>query len=719
VGNLPHFRVAAILAVGAGGFRFAAAASEAFFAERDRWSLWLPVLLGSGIALYFTLSVEPPAFAGLTGLGLSIVLAVAVRRHALAPLLAVGLCMVATGFSVSQWAAVRRAGPVVSHEMGPVTVRGRIAAVEVLGQSQRVELDRLTIDRMAEPPLKIRLRLTRRTDSVMPGQQVTLRAVLRPPPAPSLPGGYDFARQAWFEGLGAVGFAVTAPEIVPTAADGLAESFAIWLAGLRHRVTLRISGVIGGEEGAVAAALVTGERAAVTEQTWDEYRDSGLAHLLSISGVHFSMVAGLVFVVVRGTLAALPWVALRFAIKKWTAVVALGATVFYLLLSGATVPAQRSFASIAIVLLAVLVDRKAISMRTVAWAATAVLLWQPQALIGASFQMSFAAVVALVAAFEAVAPQVSAWRAEGGGVRWLALYGGTISFTSLVAGSATAFYAVHHFSRFATWSVPANLLAVPLTGVVVMPAGLVALLLMPFGLDEPALRVMGWGVEGINRLATAVAGWPGAAIVVPPVSVTAMAIYSLGGLWLCLWRRRWRRLGLVPMLGAVLTVPFHDLPDVLIDGDGEIMAVRAAAGGLLYSSLKRGAFVRQSWDERAGAGLEPRAFEQAGAVDGLTCDSQGCLWRGGGLPVSLVRRAEAFAEDCAVAKVVVSTVPLRHDCPSARLTIDRIALWRDGPHAVWLEPLRGISARSWRGERPWVVKPEEEKKKKTRVTAEE
>lgn len=717
MGKLPRFRVAMNLAGGAGGLRLAAAASDAFFAERDRWPLWLPVLLGVGIAGYFSWPVEPPAWVGIAGFGLCGVLAVLVRRHPVAPLVALALGMVAGGFALSQWAAARKAGPVVTHEMGPLTVRGRITAVELAGVSQRVELDNLSIDRLAVAPLKIRLRLTRRTEAVMPGQQVIVRAVLRPPPAPSLPGGYDFARQAWFEGLGAVGFAVTVPEVTAPPAGGLAESLVIWLAGLRHQVTMRISGTIGGERGAVAAALVTGERAAVTEQTWDHYRDSGLVHLLSISGLHFSMVAGLVFVVVRGGLAALPWVALRFPIKKWTAVVALGATVFYLLLSGATVPAQRSFASIAIVLLAVLFDRKAISLRTVAWAATAVLLWQPQALVGASFQMSFAAVIALVAAFEAVAPRLSEWRAEGGVVRWLALYGGGISFTSLVAGSATAFYAVHHFSRFASWSVAANLLAVPLTGVIVMPAALVAMLLMPVGLDEPALVVMGWGVEAVNRLASAVAHWPGAAVVVPPVSMAAMAIYSLGGLWLCLWRRRWRLLGLVPMVGAMLTIPFYDLPDVLIDGDGEVMAVRAADGGLLYSSLKRGAFVREAWAERAGAGRRARAFADMDPADRLACDSQGCLWRGGGVPVALVRRAEAFAEDCSVATVVVAAVPLRHACPSARLTIDRIALWRDGPHAVWLDGLHAVSVRASRGERPWVLKPEAEKKRT--VTAEE
>ena len=209
------------------------------------------------------------------------------------------------------------------------------------------------------------------------------------------------------------------------------------------------------------------------------------------------------------------------------------------------------------------------------------------------------------------------------------------------------------------------------------------------------------------------ASWPSASVVVPPVSTAAVAAYSLGGLWLCLWRRRWRLFGLVPMLGALLTVPFADPPVILIDGDGQMMAVRSASGGLLYSSLKRGGFVRDAWAERAGSGLPARAFSDSDEADGLACDSLGCLWRGHGMPVALVRRAEALAEDCAAASVVVASVPLRHDCPSARLTIDRIALWREGPHAIWLDDLRVVSVRAWRGERPWVIKPEEKKRRIT------
>lgn len=699
--------------------RFAALVAQSFFAERDRWPLWLPVLLGFGIAVYFALPEEPPAAAGAVALLLILGATAAGRRWALAPLLGGALAVAALGFAASQWAAARQAGPVIPRETGPVTVQGRVTAVQVLGPARRVELDQVTIERLAEAPLRIRLRLSRNSPAVTPGQRISVRAVLRPPPPPSLPGGYDFARAAWFEGLGAVGYAVTAAQVTGDPAGGGEEAFALWLADLRYRVTQRIAGTIGGEAGAVAAALITGERAAVSEQTWDAYRDSGLAHLLSISGLHFSMVAGLVFLVVRGALAALPWVALRFAIKKWTAAVALAATFFYLLLSGATVPTQRSFAMIAIVLLAVLVDRAAISMRTVAWAALAVLLWQPQALVGASFQMSFAAVVALVAGFEAAKPYLTAWRGEGGVVRWLALYLGGVSFTTLVAGSATALYTIHHFSRFATWSLAGNLLAVPLTGVVVMPAGLLAMVLMPFGLDGPALAVMGWGVEICNRLAAAVASWPGAAVVLTPPPAAAMALFSLGGLWLCLWRRRWRLWGLPPMLVALAWMPFAEPPDLLIDGNGELMAVRGADGGLLLSTLKRGGFVRGAWVERAGQGVPPRSFAEAAAADRLSCDSAGCLWRGGGRAVALVRRPEALAEDCAVAAVVVSVVPIRRPCPSAQVTVDRIDLWRQGPHALWLDGPRVLSVRAWRGERPWVIRPEAARHRQKVVDAED
>jgi competence protein ComEC len=692
--------------------RAASAFSDMLVAQRDRWALWLPVALGIGIGLYFALRSEPGHWIGALVLALCTGLAWAGRRRT--ALLLPALCAVALacGFTAAQLSALRAEAPVVARQLGPLRVEGRVAEVEATQRGQRVLLEQVSLANGQPAPPRVRLSMTARTAPLLPGERIAVSAILRPPPEPALPGGFDFARQAWFDGLGAVGFSVGQAEVLPEReAPGAVDAARLSLAAARRQLTERVTAVIPGDAGAVAAALLTGERGGLSQAVWDTYRDSGLAHLLSISGLHMSMLAGLVFLVVRGALALVPAVALRFPIKKWTALVALAATFGYLLLSGAPVPTQRAFAMISIVLLAVLVDRTAISMRTVAWAAAAVLLWQPQALVGASFQMSFAAVIALIAAFEGLAPRMAVWRGEGGWLRGGILYVGGIVATTLIAGAATAFYAAHHFSRFASWSVAANLAAVPLTGFIVMPFGLLGLLLMPFGLEEWPLRIAGFGVELVNRTAVAVAAWPGAAVAVPSPPMTALALFSLGGLWLCLWQGRLRLPGLVAMLAAVGLTALERPPDVLVDDRAELMAVRGADGGLLLSADRGNRLVREAWLERAGGAAPARPFAAAAEQDGLRCDTLGCLYRRAGQVVALARRPEALLEDCAVAGVAISAAPLRHPCPSAQKVIDRFTVWRGGAHAVWLEEgaARIESVRAAQGRRPWVRWPDQER----------
>ncbi|MBY0431786.1 MAG: ComEC/Rec2 family competence protein, partial [Rhodospirillales bacterium] len=427
---------------------------------------------------------------------------------------------------------------------------------------------------------------------------------------------------------------------------------------------------------------------------------------LSISGLHMSMVAGLVFMVVRGALALIPFVALRYPIKKWTAGAALAATWLYLLLAGAPVPAQRSFLSLGIVLLAVLFDRTAISLRSVAWAAMVVMVWHPDSLVGASFQMSFAAVVALVAFYEVIGRRLTPGKAEG----WFghaAFYVLGVVVTTLVASAATSVYGIFHFSRFTTWGMLANALAVPLAGVWVMPAALLAFALMPFGLDAWPLTVMGWGVELTNHWAEWVASLPLASVTTPILPLWAMLLFTAGGLWLCLWRRRWRLLGLVPMLASLAGMLMTDPPDLLVDGDTGLMAARAADGGLMLAPGKQDRFERRAWMERAGNGLAAAPWPRLGeSPDGrLRCDELGCVYRAGGHIAALVRHPAALTEDCrSGADVLIGLMTVRRRyCPEPAVVLGRFDLWRDGAHALWLRP-EGVVVESvgqWQGNRPW------------------
>lgn len=685
------------------------ALGSALMAERSRWPLWLPVFLGSGIAFYFWLPVEPPVGWGMAVTGASVIAAWLLRiRGVMAPALAT--LVVATGslgFLAAQGRTLLVSATVLERPSGAVRVEGRIEEVELLADGGQ----RLTLSGVSAPlegPVPNRVRLKIRSEAPLAvGDRVALRATLLPPPQPAMAGAFDFARHAWFLGLGAIGTGFGEPEIL---ADVNADQTSprLMLNELRQRITRRVMAVLPADgTGAVAAALMTGETAGIPKSVLDDYRDSGLAHILSISGLHMSLAAGLVFFVVRGGLALIPAIALRHPIKKWAAAVALLTTFFYMMLAGMPVPAQRSFLMTAIVLVAVLLDRTALSMRLVAWAAGVVLLLAPEALVGPSFQMSFAAVCALIAGYEVISPRMASWRADHHGVAAYGLhYLAGVVFSTLIAGTATAVYGVYHFNRFAVWSVVSNAVAVPLSGLA-MPFAALGLLLMPLGLDQWVLVPMGWAVSALNTVARWVAHWPGAAVTMPVLPLGGLGVFTLGGCWLVIWRRRWRWVGMVPMVMGLGAMAFDDKPDLLVDGRGYAMAVRMADNSLLMN--RGGRIVRETWMGRAGPSAAERWPKQGRSRDGrLGCDALGCVYRVDGRQIALVQDDAGIAAACAGAAIVVSAVPIREACRGPATVIDRFDLWRRGAHGLWLLSGGGVrveTVAAWQGDRPWSYRP--------------
>jgi competence protein ComEC len=682
-------------------------------AERERWLLWLPVGLGAGIALYFALPVEPARWLGPLALAACLVAGRLWRRRQAAVVAALGLCAVAAGFTLGAERARAVAHPVLERPTTIVRLSGRIADVEPLEQGQRVTVDQLAFAgrwNAGQLPERIRLRLPTDGRVLLPGQWIAARARLMPPPMAAAPGAFDFARQAWFKRLGAVGYTVGPLSLIDgPASPGWLDRAPARLAEIREALARRMSGAItgaglAGDAGAVAGALVTGQRGSVSPALQQAYRDAGLAHVLVIAGMHMSMVAGLVFVGLRTALAAIPFIALRFPIKKWTAFGALLVTLGYLVISGAPVPTQRAFLMNGIVLFAVLVDREAISLRSITWAATAVLVLQPEALVGASFQMSFAAVYGLIASYEALGPRLAHWRQAAGGW-WVApaFYIGGILLTSQIAGAATAFYVIHHFNRYATYSLLGNVLAVPIVGFWVMPAALLGFCLMPFGLDAWGWQLMGWGIAVIGRIALAVSSLPGATVDLPAMPVSALVVFTAGGLWLCLWRTGWRWWGVAGMVGALLIYAMHRPPDLLIDPAGAVVAMRGADGTVGLSAGHGDKVLRETWSRLAGQGSEPGPWRD-GEADRLRCGSWGCLCRLRGHAVLVARRARALSDGCQAADIVVSTGSAAPSCPTARLVIDGRGLRAGGTHALWLEADGGFRLRTvadWQGDRLW------------------
>lgn len=677
--------------------RLAAGFASCFLAERERWVLWTPALLGLGIAAYFALPADPPIWLAPVIALSAAAAAVAGRRQQGALLGCLVVIIVAGGFAAADLRTRTVAAPVLAKRLGPAAVEGRIAEVMGTSEGRRLVIEAPKISRLApeKTPQRVRLSLPGDNGSkLVVGDLVRLRAMLMPPPGPVAPGAFDFARQAWFEGLGAVGFAVGTAERIAASKDGR-FSLAAAVGRLRQHLAERIRLALPGPAGAVAAALMTGDRGAIPEAVLAAMRESGLAHLLAISGLHIGLVASLLFFAVRALLACCERLALRRPIKKWSAVAALLGAFAYLTLTGATVPTQRAFVMVALVLLAVLTDRSALSMRTVAWAALAILLLTPESLLSVSFQMSFAAVVALIATYEHFGPRLAAWRRQASWPRRAALYVAGIAVTTVVASLATMPFAAYHFNQISHYGLAANLLAVPLMALWIMPWAIATFLLVPFGLEAVALAPMGAGITAMLTIASTVASWPGAVSRLPSAPTPALALLVLGGLWLCLWSGRWRWAGVAPIALACALGLSARPPDLLIDDSGRLAAVRTPDGGLGLSRRASG-YASDTWLRRAGQ------FTAAGD-GGFVCDRAGCIAEREGELLAYVRDGRALAEDCRRAEVVLSAVPVRRRCP-ARLVVDRFDLWREGAHAIWLDGhvLQIETVAELRGNRPWA-----------------
>lgn len=674
---------------------------DAVLAQRDRWALWLPVAMGIGIAVYLSLAVEPPLWAGGSVAGALAMLLLAVRQRAWARLPLIVMLGVVAGFCAISLRASLVGTPMVTTRLGPVLVEGEVETFETRpGERPRLLILSPSIAGLFPAATPRRVRITLDPEMVMPslvpGDRVQVMAMLLPPPGPAMPAAPDHGRAMWFQGIGAVGYATDVPRRLGGAG---ASSLGEW----RHRLALRISASLPEPMGAIAAALMVGERGAVPEAVESAWRDAGISHILSISGLHLGLAAGVVMFALRFALAAIAPISLRWPVKKWAAGAAILSAAAYMVIAGMDVPAQRSFIMTAIILLAVMVDRLAITLRLVALAGGVILLVEPEALVTPGFGMSFASVAGLVAGFEGLRPHIARWRAaSGGGVAGrLILALGTILVSSVIATVATAPFAIAHFGRLSLFGLVANLVAVPITAFMIMPAIVAAAVLMPLGWEAPALHVVGQGIALVDGLARVVAQWPGASLAVPAMGQWPLALFVLAGLCLCLWRS-WLRLSALPFLalaGLLWLWQVETPPLLLVHGEGR--AIAAPAGDRLRV-LPPGTpgFVIEQWTERLGL-AETEILDRSKVCDGIACR----LEVAGGITVLvLIRPADALP--CATIVVAPRlALPRRWDCPGLRQVIDRQRLGRIGSFTVEADEggrlvLTGIEQS--RGLRPWT-----------------
>ncbi len=677
-------------------------------AERDQLVLWLPVALGGGIALWFVLP-DPAAWrtallvlgaAGLAGLA-------AGRGGRAARAVAIGALAAALGLALI-WARSERVAAPVLARTTVATFSARVETVEPLAARGLVRLTLLPLgsatDARGGPvdlPGRVRVNLAEEDVPKGLGARAVLhlRARLLPPPLPAVPGAYDFARVAWFAGIGATGRGF-APVTVTTATRGGS--------GLRARLSKHITGSLDGSAGGIAAALATGDVGAIGESESEAMRRAGLAHLLSVSGLHITAAVAATMLIVMRLLALSPWLALRLRLPLVAAVAGAGAAIGYTLLTGSQVPTIRSCVAALLVLVALAIGREAMTLRALAAGAVIVLLALPEVLAGPSFQLSFAAIAAIVALHEHPRTRALFGPHEEGRMQRLARGVASLLLTGIVVEAALMPIAVYHFHKAGLYGAVANIVAIPLTTFVVMPLEALALAFDAVGLGAPLWWLVQHTLDLLLWIARTVAAAPGAVRALPAMPDGAYAAMVAGGLWIALWRTRWRRLGIAPLLFGASWALATPAPDLLVTGDGRHVAVRTAAGLALLRD-RAGDYVRSTLAENGGLDGEPLLLaDQPDARcsrDLCVTDivSAGRRWRIlATRSAYLVPTADLVAA-CRAADIVVSERGLPRTCSPRWLRLDRQTLQRTGGVAVTLGTGRVTTVLVPGDRHPWRV----------------
>jgi competence protein ComEC len=679
--------------------------------ERRRLFNWLPVAMGLGVLAYFAADREPGLTPPLIGLAMSAGVAVFARNGIWLRGIAITIAFMFLGFAAAVFRTASVSGPVLDRiQVGPLS--GHVESVERRAGGARLVIRPTSFADLPREKLPDRVRVSQRGGGITAGDHITGQARLLPPPEPARPGGYDFARDAFFRGVGAVGSFSSAPQI--TAAPSPPELGLRFNAGIdrgRNHLTDRIQSIVGGQAGAVAAALVTGKRGLILEPTNEALRAAGIYHIVSISGLHMVLVAGAIFWLVRATLALGPWMVLNLPAKKIAAAVAMLGATAYCIFSGSDVATERSLVMTLVMLGAILFDRPALSMRNLAIAAIIVLLREPETLLGPSFQMSFAAVAALIAYAERMrgvtAASPPAFGLIGRMARIVKLAVIADLVTTLLATAATAPFGLFHFNTANPYGLMGNALALPFISLVVMPAAVAGALLYPFGLDAIAWWAMGQGTKPLLAFSAEMASWPRSSVKLPAYGPAALILFALALLWVTLWTTPLRWLAALPLTMGLALAGAPAKVDGYIDREGRGLALRGEDGRLVVLG-RPGAFALAQWLAADGDQRKPG---DASLLKGANCDPSGCVADLGSRgAISHVTTRRAISEDCDKASVVVTPIPWRGQCRA--LLIDRQALDRLGAATLhWTgtdwriagtraaEPTEGASGAA---ARPWM-----------------
>lgn len=678
--------------------------------ERDQIGLWVPILFGAGITAWFVLP-NPAMWAGfmLLAFGLAMFGAVAGQGARWGRALLVGGLLLAGGCGLIWGKSLWVAAPVLERPV-VTSFSAKVERVDILAARERVRVVVTPLARNDLPPrFRVNIRQKDAPHGLGTGAIVSMKARLMPPQHPALPGGYNFARRAWFDRIGATGTALGAVTVEkPCLGEG----------ALRQRLSTHIHSRLQGGEGAIAAALATGDQGAINEADAEAMRRSGLAHLLSISGLHVTAVVGAVMLLLLKLLALSPRIALRWNVPLMAAGGGALAGIGYTLLTGAEVPTVRSCIAALLVLGGFALGREAMTLRLVATGALVVLLFWPEALVGPSFQLSFAAVTAIVAFHQSrFAARWFGRREEGWGRRTIRGFV-SLLLTGLVVELALIPISLVHFHKAGLYGALANMVAIPLTTFVVMPLEALALLFDALGLGAPFWWLAGKALSLLLWLAHHVAGLPGAVSMLPNVPPLASGLMVVGGLWLLLWQSSVRRWGMVPLCAGAIGLWLAPAPDLLVSGDGRHIAARGSDGTVAMLRERAGDYNRDMLAESAGIDGELAALKE---MDGARCNDDFCVWpmasadRPSGATTqkgwTILANRSGYHVDagslnaaCREVDIVISDRRLPRGCTPRWLRLDKPQLAETGGLAISLtSPPTIRSVRDGASQHPWLA----------------
>jgi competence protein ComEC len=657
------------------------------------------------------------------------------------------ICIFSAGFLAAKTRISSLDVAVLTVKKQAVVVRGRVLNAEFnsRGNLSLILNDVTLLDRSKKIPraeqkeeaFKARIKLSVLKYNQIPkaGNIIEVFAALSPPPMPSHPEGFHYGRHLWFKKIGATAIALSSPQIIDSSED------LYFLNKIRDSVYQKIlkSGEMNeiryeskaeyekaelGEKNptgldekrsrAIAAALITGKRGAIDKADYAAMRDAGLAHVLAISGLHMGLLCGAVFFMTRLILTHMGSFTLFHPVKKYAAATAIVGGGIYLLLSGMGVPALRAYIMVSVLFGGMIFSRRSISLRVIAIAAMIILIFTPESLLSVSFQMSFAAVTALVFFYEKFGARF--FHNNTGNQGWfnkLSRYFLATIFTALIAEIAIAPIAIYHFNHLPLYGILANLLVMPIITFWIMPFLLITLILLPFGLEAISLVPMCYGIELMLDIAHYISNLPGSTAHFTSLKTLNFHLIIIGALWFLLWKEKWRYAGLICIAGAIIMNFGQVKPDILIDSKAKYFAITDENNNLFLSNLRLSKITQKEWSDLFN-GTKLKRWPKEGN-NWIKCDKLSCIYHKKGYVIALVKNEKALPEDCKNSDVLLSLVPIEIKCDDPQIVIDKWDIYHGGAYAIYLqaksqkskksskEHIKIVTTHEFIGRRPWSL----------------